>query len=106
MGDLVLYLGITVCGYILGSRLRAYKQHLAWTGAVQTAAISVLVLLMGLRMGSNEEVTENLSTIGLAALLMTAAVMICSIAAIFLVRKAFGIDRYGRLREQAAAAKA
>lgn len=104
MGDLVLYLGITVCGYILGSRLRAYKQHLAWTGAVQTAAISVLVLLMGLRMGSNEEVTENLSTIGLAALLMTAAVMICSIAAIFLVRKAFGIDRYGRLREQAAAA--
>ena len=103
MGDLVLYLGITVCGYILGSRLRAYKQHLAWTGAVQTAAISVLVLLMGLRMGSNEEVTENLSTIGLAALLMTAAVMICSIAAIFLVRKAFGIDRYGRLREQAAA---
>lgn len=103
MGDLVLYLGITVCGYILGSRLRAYKQHLAWTGAVQTAAISVLVLLMGLRMGSNEEVTENLSTIGLAALLMTAAVMICSIAAIFLVRKAFDIDRYGRLREQAAA---
>ena len=59
MSDLLLYLGITVIGYIIGSRIRSRKDKLSWTGKVQTAAITVLVLLMGMRMGSNRSISSD-----------------------------------------------
>ncbi len=98
MGDLILYLGITLLGFVLGSRFRERKNMFGWTSKVQLVALIILVLLMGMRMGSNEEVIANLSTIGLSALLMTAVILACSIAAIWLARHAMGIDRYGRLK--------
>ena len=84
MSDLILYLGITFVGYIIGSKVRDKKDRLSWTGKVQTVAITCLVMLMGMRMGSNEEITANLSTIGLSALVITVIVMAFSIIAIFL----------------------
>ena len=103
MGDLILYLGITLVGYILGSRLRSMRQNLGWTGKVQLVALVILVLLMGMRMGSNEEVTANISTIGVSAFLMTVVIMSFSVAAIWLARHVMKIDRYGRLQDGAAA---
>ena len=100
MSDLVLYLGITFVGYIIGSKVRNQKDKLFWTGKVQMVAITALVLLMGMRMGSNEEITENLSTIGISALIMTLVVMTCSIVAILVTRKIMGIDKLGRLAEK------
>lgn len=98
MSDLLLYLGITVIGYIIGSRIRSRKDKL-WTGKVQTAAITVLVLLMGMRMGSNAEITQNLSSIGVSALIMTLLTVGFSISAVFLIRKLMKIDKYGRLKD-------
>ena len=97
MADLFLYLGITVVGYFIGSKIRGYKERLLWTGKVQTVAITCLVLLMGMRMGSNSEITENLSTIGVSALVITLVTMMFSIGAIFITRKLMKIDKYGRL---------
>ncbi|MDY3238871.1 MAG: lysine exporter LysO family protein [Anaerovoracaceae bacterium] len=102
MGDLILYLGITLVGYILGSRLRSVRQNLGWTGKVQLVALVILVLLMGMRMGSNEEVTANISTIGVSAFLMTVVIMSFSVAAIWLARHVMKIDQYGRLQDGAA----
>lgn len=106
MGDLILYLGITLVGYILGSRLRGVPQNLGWTGKVQLAALVILVLLMGMRMGSNEEVTANISTIGVSAFLMTVVIMSFSVIAIWLARHVMKIDRYGRLQNGKTAAEA
>lgn len=106
MGDLILYLGITLVGYILGSRLRSVRQNLGWTGKVQLVALVILVLMMGMRMGSNEEVTANISTIGVSAFLMTVVIMSFSVAAIWLARHAMKIDRYGRLQNGKTAAEA
>lgn len=97
MADLFLYLGITVVGYFIGSKVRVYKERLLWTGKVQTVAITCLVMLMGMRMGSNSEITENLSTIGVSAFVITLVTMIFSIGAIFITRKLMKIDKYGRL---------
>lgn len=102
MADLVLYLGVTAIGYFLGSRLRDKKDGLSWTGKIQTIAITALVLFMGARMGANEEITENLSTIGISAFFMTVVIMAFSVGAIFLTRKALKIDRYGRLKTETA----
>lgn len=100
MSDLVLYLGITFVGYIIGSKIRDKKDKLSWTGKVQTVAIIILVLLMGMRMGSNEEITANLSTIGISALLITLVIMGMAIGAIFITRKLLGIDKYGRMQDK------
>lgn len=97
MADLVLYLGVTIIGYFFGSKLRSKKDSLSWTGKVQTVAITLLVLCMGARMGANEEITENLSTIGLSAFLITVVIMAFSVGAIYITRKLLGIDRYGRV---------
>lgn len=97
MSDLILYLGITVVGYGIGAKLRSLKEKLYWTGKVQTVAMVLLIVFMGMRMGSNQEIINNISTIGVSAFLMTVAVLAGSIGAIFVTRKLLGIDRYGML---------
>ena len=98
MGDLILYLGITCVGYFVGSRVRKKGCSISWTGRVQMIALICLVLMMGMRMGANKEITENISSIGLIALFMTIVIMGMSILAIFIARRAMGIDKYGRLK--------
>jgi len=44
MGDLILYLGITLVGFVLGSRLRDRKAMFGWTSNVQMVALILLVL--------------------------------------------------------------
>lgn len=97
MADLVLYLGITLVGYFVGSRLRNFRDKITWTGKVQVVAIIILVLFMGMRMGSNKEVTSNLDSIGLYAFIMTVVLMVFSVAAIFIARKIIGINRFGTM---------
>jgi len=100
MSDLILYLGITVVGYGIGAKLRNMRDKLHWTGNVQTVAMVLLIIFMGMRMGSNQEIINNISTIGVSAFLMTVAVLAGSIGAIFVTRKLLGIDRYGMLASE------
>ena len=87
MTDIILYISIIVVSGIVGSKVRAYRDRLGWTGTVQTMAIVLLVVLMGARMGANEEIIDNLGTIGLAAFAMTIAMMIGSLLCLFLCAK-------------------
>lgn len=96
MTDLILYLGVTAAGYFIGSKLRQ-RESFCRTDKVQSAAIILLVLCMGMRMGANKEITENMRSIGVSALLITLITMIFSIGAIYITRKALKIDRYGRM---------
>ncbi|MBQ1825203.1 MAG: LysO family transporter, partial [Firmicutes bacterium] len=43
----------------------------AFTKPFSSVALYVLIITMGLRMGANEEVTGNIGTIGLQALIIT-----------------------------------
>lgn len=97
MADIILYIGIIIVSGIVGSKIRAYKDRLGWTSKVQTCAIVMLVVLMGSRMGSNEEVIYNLGTIGLAALVMTLAMMGGSLICLFLARKALGFTKDAKI---------
>ena len=93
MTDIILYISIIVVSGIVGSKVRAYRDRLGWTGTVQTMAIVLLVVLMGARMGANEEIIDNLGTIGLAAFAMTIAMMIGSLLCLFFARKALGFTK-------------
>ena len=103
LSDLILYLGVTIIGYFAGSQIRSRKDSFQWTGKVQLLALILMVFLMGMRMGANREVTENISSIGLSSFLMTVATMLCSVLAIFVARRIMGIDRYGRLQPKKSA---
>lgn len=97
MTDMILYLAMATAGYILASKIQDKKDKFWWTGKVQTIAIVCLVLLMGMRMGSNQEIIDNIGTIGLSALIMTIVIMAFSVALIIIARIIMRIDRYGNI---------
>ncbi len=99
MGLLFLYWAMLLMGYFIGTKCRSRKEKLSWVGTFLIAAIILLVFVMGVRMGSNREVVENLHTIGLDALFMTIMIMIGSVVAVMITRKLLRIDRYGRMKD-------
>lgn len=100
MSDLILYLGMSVIGYFVGSRMNKAGKSLEWTGKLQTVAVIVLIVTMGMRMGANEEVTNNLNSIGLSALIITVVILICSVTAVGIARRLLGINRYGKMQKE------
>lgn len=102
MTDMFLYLLMAILGYIAASKVRNNKEKFHWTGTVQTVAIICLVLLMGMRMGSNDEIIANLGTIGLSALIITLSTQLFSVLAVIAARRIMRIDRYGHVYEKGA----
>lgn len=95
MGLLALYWGFMIAGYIVASRLRHNAGKFGFVQKAMMGTVYILVLIMGLRMGVNEQVTANLGRIGLQALVMTVFAVAGSMLAIFAVRKIFKMDRFG-----------
>ena len=95
MSYLVLYLAITVVGYIIGSQFKKRNINAPWIGKAQMVVILILVFLMGSRIGANEQILESLDTIGLIAFAYTMIIFAFTCAGFFITRKALGFDRYG-----------
>ncbi len=94
MKYVVLYWGVMVIGYFFGSKFRNIKENFFWVSIIQMIFISVLVFLMGLRMGCNDEVIANIGSIGLEALFITVVLMAGSVIAISVTRRFFNMDKY------------
>jgi len=92
---LFLYWGILVVFYIIASKLRHKNIRPGFIEKALNVIIYILVFVMGLRMGANEEVTSNLGNIGLQSLGITLFAVAGSMAAITLIRKIIGLDRQG-----------
>ena len=103
---LALYWSFLIIGYIIA--WRSAKKGKTFAGLAKAMMVTVygLCLIMGLRMGANEQVIENLGTIGLMSLVITICCIAGSLGAIFLMRKIFGMDRKGRFIADLAAAEA
>ena len=82
--------------YIIASRLRAHKSRMTWVGSFMNVLIYVMVLLLGMRMGANEEVIKSLPSIGLQSLLVTILVIVSGMVGVTVVRKLLHIGRFGR----------
>ena len=96
---------VMVGGYLIGSRLRAVRDRLWWTGRVQTLIITVLVFLLGTEIGSNREAISNFSSIGVYAVIFTVFVIVFSVAATGVLRRLTGLDRQGLCRADRAQAR-
>lgn len=101
MAYVALYLSCMALGYFLGNRTREKFASLSGiANGIMLVSVSILVFLMGIRMGSNEEIIQNLGNIGLMSLLFTVVVVTGGILSVTAARKLFGIDKYGRLKHQ------
>ncbi len=91
---LLLYWSIMIFCYAAASKLRAHAASFSFIDRALNIVIYLLVCVMGLRMGANEEVTSNLGTIGLQSVLITLLTVGGSMLAVFVTRKIVGIDRH------------
>ena len=87
MASLALYWSVMIACYLLASRLRRYADRLGFVNTLLSVSVYALVFVMGLRMGANREVTDNLGVIGVQALLVTALTMAFSMLGAFAVRR-------------------
>ena len=91
---LALNWSIMIACYLLASRLRKYAEKFKFVGKLMSLSVYALVLLMGLRMGADEEVTSSLGSIGIQALFVTVLTAAGSMLGAFAVRKLLHIDRH------------
>ena len=98
MTDVIIYLGSAAAGYALGTLLKKKNITVTWTAGLQSICLYLLILVMGMRMGANREVIDNIGSIGLSALVFTVFAQAGTLLCMFTARRAMGFDRRGRLK--------
>lgn len=84
-------------GAWLGSRPGVRTRPLPWLGKLQLAALMILILSLGVKLGADDEVIASLGQIGWTAFLITVAAMAGSVLALWLLRRfVLRLDRQGR----------
>lgn len=100
MAYVLLYLACMALGYWIGSKKRnSAANYGKMINAVLTVSIAILVFLMGIRMGSNKEIIDNLGAIGVQSVIFTIVAWVGGVLGVTCVRKMMGVDKYGRLKE-------
>ena len=87
---LATYVSFVAVGALIGSRKAVRSRELTWLGKFQFAALLLMVAMLGVKLGANDEVVASLGQIGLMALVVTLLAMIGSLLCVYLLR------RYGR----------
>lgn len=102
MGYVVLYMSILVVGYLIGSKLRNQKDKMGFVGNVTLFCVTLLVFVMGIKMGSNEEVIANLGTIGIQSVVITVVLGVITVVGVMLARIIMGMNKYALTKKQEA----
>lgn len=82
-------------GVILCRKAKPGPKVMSFTQRLQTVALIVVIFAMGMKIGADERVVTSLHTIGLKAILLTAAAMGGSILFVCMGRKLMKIDKRG-----------
>lgn len=97
MSIIILYLVICAAGVLIALPLRHMKGRMGWLDGAQTLAVFCLVFTMGARIGANDEVVRSLPVYGVYAVVITLAILAASVAAVSVLRRVMGINRYGKM---------
>lgn len=95
MKFVILYMGMLMLGYFIASKAKVYQNRFGFVPKLIMGIAYVMVFVMGMKMGINEQVTSNLGMITLKAVVITVFCISGSMLAVFAVRKIFGMNRYG-----------
>ncbi|MEI6679351.1 MAG: LysO family transporter [Mariniphaga sp.] len=86
---MALILGLMILGMITGFILGKYPILLKINDKLLNAAIYILILLLGIAVGSNDKIINNLFNTGIQALTITIGAIAGSVAMCWLIYKAF-----------------
>lgn len=100
MGYVVLYMSVLAVGYVLGSKLRDKREKMGFLSGLTNFCVSLLVFVMGIKMGSNEEVIANLGTIGIQSVVITIVLAVITIAGVTMARLLLGMNKYALTKKQ------
>ena len=100
MIEITVYLVMMTIGAFLGHRIKLKRGNspVPGIGTVQSISTCVILFLMGTRIGANQEVIDDLGNIGIYALISTLVIMGSAILMLFISRKLFGFDKFGRMK--------
>ena len=105
--NLAGYIAAVALGAWLGSRPGVRTRPLPWLGKLQLAALMILIVSLGVKLGADDEVIASLGQIGWTAFLITVAAMAGSVLALWLLRRfVLRLDRQGLPAGTAASAEA
>ncbi|MBC7125646.1 MAG: LysO family transporter [Bacteroidales bacterium] len=86
---MITVVSIMAGGMLLGFLLRAKQRIVSGNEKLITYAIYLLLFMMGVSIGSNEQIMNSLSTLGIVALIVSMGAIIGSILTGFVVFKLF-----------------
>ncbi len=93
---LVWYLTVVFIGYIIGMLIRRKGgKRIKWISPVQGVIIILLLLIMGIRLGANDDVINGLGTIGITGLITAVFALVGSLIFVYFTRKILGINKKG-----------
>ena len=91
---LALYWSIMIVCYLIAGKLRRHKERFHFLDQLTSFLIYLLIFLMGLRMGADEEVTSSLGSIGVQALFITFLTAVGSMLGGTAARKIVHLNRH------------
>lgn len=92
-----IYVVLMVVGALIGAKAIGQKREAKWLGRLQTLALMVMILSLGVSLGGNDAVIASLGQIGLAAAVITLFAMTGSVLAVTALRRfVLRLDRYAR----------
>jgi len=91
---LALYWSIMIVCYLIAGKLRRHKDRFHFLDKLTSFFIYLLIFLMGLRMGADEEVTSSLGSIGVQALFITFLTAVGSMLGGTAARKIVHLNRH------------
>ena len=86
MGSLLLFLA---CGVLFGLLFRGNPKFLLWNDKITALAIYLLLFCLGLSVGINEKIIENLLVYGVESLLLCSGAIAGSVAIAYCVQHFF-----------------
>lgn len=86
---MAIILGLMILGMIVGLTLGKYPVLLKINEKLLNAAIYILILLLGIAVGSNDKIVNNLFDFGIQALTITIGAIAGSVAMCWLIYKTF-----------------
>ncbi len=86
---MAIILGLMILGMIVGLILGKYPVLLKINEKLLNAAIYILILLLGIAVGSNDKIVNNLFDFGIQALAITIGAIAGSVAMCWLIYKTF-----------------
>ena len=97
LAGLATYIAFVAVGALIGSRKAVRRRALGWLGKVQFLALLVMIAVLGVKLGANDEVVAALGQIGLMALAVTVLALVGSVLLVTLLRRfVLKLDHYGR----------